>query len=692
MSDQEQSNPAEEPVTAQEEQGTAPSAQEGYKLMSYNTSWVLDCHENQIDTNNSLSESAAIIAKMTYIKHYDKNDEFFKDKQKYKDKLNPFRMSLADKATEYVKTKVVENYDFIALIEQAMHVPNNDHANYDDIMTNKFDLDAVTKNNNENGYKKESNIDYGFLLRMKKLGIDITNKNDKRVYNVAYDNGLNAAFNAGEGIAILYKKSLVDRELTWNQKGHPGWNFIKKNAGYDENKNKKLYPYITHDQISLIDAKIANSIVNFYSDDLGPKICYDDPNADNPTLVYTKSNDKSDEGRPIIMTGGVTDNDKTLNLFVAAHGANIMNLYKDKKPIKDLPDKDPLFLKLSNAITSFIQNGLDAIKSQLESVTKVNIFLGGDFNDANGYILRGLLENGITLTCGTLRNKKVEFHYPELKANTDPNTNYESILSCCANSDSSKATTTDTGSTLGPIIRPKKLSDTEKDEIHTKIQDFNTQISQLNSDVNDENKTKIEKLNADIKTQKNNLTAHEDFLRRIRNYGDEFYDPDNFKYNGDYALFGTTDESSYVEYSLNLDKNEAQKYTETGRTVYASDHLPVISMVINKKTGGKRFRKRQTTYRKKHRSASTRSRRSSTRRSSFHSIRLGKGKTKKSLCLDVEGGSHGKGARFIAWPCHGGPNQKFRVIKTRKGRKCLQAKHSRHCLDEKTFQQVKCPK
>jgi hypothetical protein len=97
--------------------------------------------------------------------------------------------------------------------------------------------------------------------------------------------------------------------------------------------------------------------------------------------------------------------------------------------------------------------------------------------------------------------------------------------------------------------------------------------------------------------------------------------------------------------------------------------------------GGKRY-SRQSKSRRRRSSSS----------SSFHSIHLGKGKTNKSLCLDVEGGSHGKGARFIAWPCHGGPNQKFRVLKTRKGRKCLQAKHSRHCLDEKTFQQVKCPK
>ena len=58
----------------------------------------------------------------------------------------------------------------------------------------------------------------------------------------------------------------------------------------------------------------------------------------------------------------------------------------------------------------------------------------------------------------------------------------------------------------------------------------------------------------------------------------------------------------------------------------------------------------------------------------------------KNMCLDVEGGRQSVGAKFIAWPCHKGPNQKFRM--TRRGE--LQAKHSKKCLNVRTFRQKKC--
>jgi hypothetical protein len=636
----------------------------GYKLMSYNTSWVLDCHENQIDDNNFLSESAAIIAKMKVINKKVTYAELLNDRN-YKDDLNEFRMALADKATDYVKSKVDDKYDFIALIEQSMHVPENDHANYDPIMKNIFDLETATADNNTKTTQKKKvitynekkqNEEYGFLRRMKQLEIDKDNGND--TYNVAYDNGLNGANRAGEGIAILYNKSLVEKKLEWDQKENPAWKFIKKNAG-------TLYKDIKDEEITQVNNNLANKPpVNFCSDDLGPTICYENPNAESPKLVYSRKNGTSDEGRPIIITGGVVAK-KILNLFIAAHGANIMNLCvynvdegkTQTNLVSKLENKDSLFAKLSGAITNFIKSAIESVSNQeiLTEVEKVNIFLGGDFNDAKGFILRGLLENGIPLKVGNF-DGTVNFNYAKFKSkNSNNKENYPSIFSCCANCDSVIGGQ-DVG-TLGPII-PSDSDDTEK------------------------------------------------LITRLGKYPPDFILQQNFANNGDYALFG----SSYdkTEYDLILEQDDnSHAYVVGDKSVMASDHVPVISSIASseetvspvssteQQLGGKRFRKRQTTYRKKHRSASSRSRRSSTRRSSsssFHSIRLGKGKTNKSLCLDVEGGSHGKGARFIAWPCHGGPNQKFRVMKTRKGRKCLQAKHSRHCLDEKTFQQGKCPK
>lgn len=64
----------------------------------------------------------------------------------------------------------------------------------------------------------------------------------------------------------------------------------------------------------------------------------------------------------------------------------------------------------------------------------------------------------------------------------------------------------------------------------------------------------------------------------------------------------------------------------------------------------------------------------------WNSINLGNG-----LCLDVEGGSKQKGARFISYGCHNGTNQQFRV--TPHGE--LQAKHSRKCMST-SFRQKKC--
>lgn len=80
------------------------------------------------------------------------------------------------------------------------------------------------------------------------------------------------------------------------------------------------------------------------------------------------------------------------------------------------------------------------------------------------------------------------------------------------------------------------------------------------------------------------------------------------------------------------------------------------------------------------------SKKSRSRPRSFRQIRLGRTGQNKSLCLDVEGGSKRNGARFIAWPCHKGPNQKFRTI----SKKQLQAKHSRKCMNPRTFRQTRC--
>ena len=58
------------------------------------------------------------------------------------------------------------------------------------------------------------------------------------------------------------------------------------------------------------------------------------------------------------------------------------------------------------------------------------------------------------------------------------------------------------------------------------------------------------------------------------------------------------------------------------------------------------------------------------------------------LCLDVEGASRRTGARVITWKCHSGANQKF--ARTKRGE--WKAKHSRKCVNTRTFRQYRCKK
>ena len=52
-----------------------------------------------------------------------------------------------------------------------------------------------------------------------------------------------------------------------------------------------------------------------------------------------------------------------------------------------------------------------------------------------------------------------------------------------------------------------------------------------------------------------------------------------------------------------------------------------------------------------------------------------------SQCLDVYGGSSDDAAQIIQWPCHGGPNQRWRLEPTDSGYVRLIATHSNKALD-----------
>jgi hypothetical protein len=75
-----------------------------YKFASYNTSWVLDAHPSQLHAG--MSESAAIMAKAQAVT----------GKSEGSNKLQEFRLNCASKCTSYIKKKMDDEYDFIALI------------------------------------------------------------------------------------------------------------------------------------------------------------------------------------------------------------------------------------------------------------------------------------------------------------------------------------------------------------------------------------------------------------------------------------------------------------------------------------------------------------------------------------------------------------------------------------------------
>jgi hypothetical protein len=514
-----------------------------YTLVSYNTSWVNDCNDNQL--HPGLSESASIVAKANEMgKIVNVNGvKTFIDEEK--PNLNGLRMALADTATTYINSKMAKGADFIALIEQMIHVPKGSHANYDAFGNAKIGKEPPNKQD-----IGDNNNNFGILRRINTLGLnDASVDGLKPGYNVVYDMIENYTLptGGGEGIGIAFKYDLMDTILEWNKTDQP---VVQKlnNGSIIPTQNVITYAAPVH----------------YYSDDLGQVLCFDE---NGKQIYYNAGGKAADLGRPIIMTAGVKGTD-TLNILVAAHGPNIYNLKFDtidengnpvQKQIKDvlyrvkdaksnITSKDyttevnTLFETVRKSISRFITTGLNSVvnKGALSSVTTVNVFFGGDMNDPRGQLLESILINGFEIQIGdkpysvkfnyTLGNRKVASTIDESQYG------YEQLLSCCANTDSVKSTN-DTKSrkpTLGAVgpIKPE----------------------------------------------------------RIDNYPVDFHKPENFGYNGDYALFGSTLESSST---LSIDNASQQIYEENGVNVIASDHLPVVSIAtVNETqpqiTGGKR--------------------------------------------------------------------------------------------------------
>jgi hypothetical protein len=119
-----------------------------------------------------------------------------------------------------------------------------------------------------------------------------------------------------------------------------------------------------------------------------------------------------------------------------------------------------------------------------------------------------------------------------------------------------------------------------------------------------------------------------DRIEYIRdNYPTDFISPEQFGYNGDYALFGSSDENNKQKYVMKIPNKSDPDYelqevtsaTDPTSKVIASDHLPVYSMVdTGTKLGGRRTRRHKM-----------RSRKSRGHKFSVHKLRSRKTRSKK---------------------------------------------------------------
>ena len=532
-------------------------------LISYNTSYVTDCHSTQF--NGFMSESSSILKKAVEV-YNSKNPDTKIDLKLESNavpandiarltadpnigkNLDVLRKNMAESSTKYLKTFIAnKNPQFIALIEQSIHVGTGNHAYYDAFVDNKFNLETLNP--------PVSNEELGILKRIKALDFDDLDESvptDGSKYFIVYDNVVNKSAKNAEGISIAFRKDLFDVQLKWNTDSHPSRKELLKDANA---------------------STLNKANVSYFSGDLGPIVCYEDSKVETKIIRYATARDEKDTkipaidaGRPIIMTGGISTTDNTLKLLVAIHGPNIPNLFpvnggvRGPKPLKELLDdvneRDKafeMFSQVRKSIGDFIQNGIDEMsndyKSKIKANTQVEIYLGGDLNDPRGVILESFIKDGIELTLPTIDKKiTVSFNRYKLKPNPEQIANkdvsqfrYENLRTCCANADS---ITSEAGRNLNGA----------------------------------------------------NGVFDATHLLKLRKYPSAFHDPKNFGYNGDYALYGSSRESQtgIEEMKTALSTTNSSELVWNG--IYASDHLPVVSET--NLIGGKRTRRRNRKNRK----------------------------------------------------------------------------------------------
>lgn len=500
--------------------------------------------------------------------------------------------------TNYLNTLLRNNVDFIALIEQIVHAGTDNHANYDVFLNTALDLTKYDKNG--------ENEKWGLLCRLKQMSdvedVDEPSRNVPSTnykYACVYDTIVNCQgqmpnkpttlSSVAEGISIIYRKEIFGSNpvmATWKK---------KSSASVQKLQTLNLAAFKDMKDID----------VHYYSDDSGMSLCYPngipantDEEATKP-LEFVTNRGTADGGRPIIMTAGVNKETNTLIILVAVHGPNIPNLFKNgddlKDPTKQLKNRfdeeiDTLFDKVRISISKFINDGIAAIDPNSnvmsQNIEKVEVYFGGDLNDARGLILKRLLhkpnESVRSSDATAVKNDVPESISQEAvesnpaEQNKPASDNFGLKLSF-EYGESQHFKNTVTFSSYSDLEHVENVNDSKDPKKDTQGRYKSLYSCCANGDSLTGEK-RYDTNNNDLNKQGNgvfdmvHLYEFSKFGKNMKNL--EFIDPVNFGYNGDYALYGTTDRNFTQPMFIMLDSDKKLKVNEVA---YSSDHLPVIS-------------------------------------------------------------------------------------------------------------------
>ena len=533
------------------------------KIFHYNFSFAYSADKYFLQ-GTPLSERSSVLQKFINTKIDEKDITF--------DNLELYRSEIYEKQLEHLKSILTgDNPDYFGLTELIVQMPKENHA-YSNHLTKKLTDNYVFP-------VGKKNEDYGVAKMLIKLDGLIEDKSEVKSvetgekppkYDIFYDNILHKQFKFGEGVGMLVKKDLVDKYLEWDS----GTRGVKIELSDNDNDNDKKLHFWSTDSGYALDGK------NLFKGPTGG----------------------SDYGRPFIMTAGLKK--KSLRIFSNFHGPNLSNLWytEQLKNINDGNLKNEIYKTIKNSIEESINKGLENSNlSQLPNVDNINnceIYFTCDSNDSTGSLLEMILNDGINVKLKINEEKEtlfnVKFNYDinnlgkeenEENENTKGLGKYKNIRTCCANCDSIEngRDIKTNCSTPNPIYGN---NDNLNDENHFKLHYNNGTVNQIKY-TREDSKKNIEE----------NIETYNDGNGNTISPDSNFINPANYGYNGDYSLYGTSNNPPLMKMTIYegfVDKDHTIPDTEIETPL--SDHQGIMSepsIELSPAEGGKRRRTRR---------------------------------------------------------------------------------------------------